>query len=144
MIKYNIRLVKEKEFEYHGGTSPSLVAQFARDFLEADQLPYEAFWVFALDSQNKISGVIEAFRGTLNRSLVHPRDVFQFALLQNADKIIIMHNHPSGNLSPGPQDIEVTNVLVEAGRLLGIKLLDHIIIGGDDYTSLRGRGYIDN
>ena len=75
------------------------------------------------------------FKGTLNYSLIHPREVFKEAYMLSASAIICVHNHPSGNVKPSIQDLESTNNLVEIGRIHGIKLLDHIIIGNDNYYS---------
>jgi DNA repair protein RadC len=80
--------------------------------------------------------------GTLEASLVHPRDVFHEALLEPAAGVILIHNHPSGNPSPSEEDLRVTKQLVEAGRLLGIKVYDHIILAGEDYRSLADEGLI--
>lgn len=79
--------------------------------------------------------------GTLSSSLVHPREVYKAAILSNSGSIILAHNHPSGDPTPSRQDIEVTNRMKEAGELLGIELMDHIIIGHDDrYVSLKSTG----
>jgi DNA repair protein RadC len=80
--------------------------------------------------------------GTLEASLVHPRDVFHEALLELAAGVILIHNHPSGNPSPSEEDLRITKQLVEAGRLLGIKVYDHIILAGETYRSLVDDGLI--
>jgi DNA repair protein RadC len=82
------------------------------------------------------------FIGSLNASIVHPREVFKEALKRSAASIICMHNHPSGDPSPSREDIEVTKRLVECGKLIGIDLLDHIIIGEQKYVSLKEKGYL--
>ena len=78
----------------------------------------------------------------LNKAIVHPREVFKTAILSNAASIMAFHNHPSGETTPSQQDIQLTNRLYEAGELLGIKLLDHLIIGDGTFTSLKEKGYL--
>ena len=80
--------------------------------------------------------------GTLNHSLIHPREIFRGAILDNAHSIICVHNHPSGNLEPSSEDIAVTKQLKEAGSIIGISLLDHIIVSKNGVQSLRGLGYL--
>jgi len=100
----------------------------------------EVFGILILDTKNKIVAVHEISRGALNASMVHPREVFKPAVLHNAAAIICFHNHPSGDPKPSKEDIETTNRLVEAGKIMGIEVLDHIIVGDDKYTSLKERG----
>lgn len=102
----------------------------------------EVFGILILDTKNKIVAVHEISRGTLNASMVHPREVFKPAVLHNAAAIICFHNHPSGEPKPSKEDIETTNRLVEAGKIMGIEVLDHIIVGDDKYTSLKEMGVI--
>jgi DNA repair protein RadC len=94
-----------------------------------------------MNTKNKVIGVFEISHGNVNSSVLGTREVFQKALLANAVSIILMHNHPSGDPTPSRQDIEVTKKVAEAGNLIGIELLDHIIIG-DSYTSLKEKGYL--
>lgn len=79
--------------------------------------------------------------GTLSASIVHPREVFKPAILKSAAAIIAVHNHPSTDLTPSPEDVEITRRLVRAGELLGIRVLDHLIICDDEYVSLRDEGH---
>lgn len=102
----------------------------------------EVFFVLLLDSQNGLKDDVELSRGTLNASLVHPREVFKAAIDGMAASVIVVHNHPSGNREPSREDIEITKQLSEAGRLIGIPLHDHIIIAGDGFTSLAERGLL--
>jgi len=97
----------------------------------------EVFGILILNTTHKIVAVHEIGRGTLNASMVHPREVFKPAVLHNAAAIICFHNHPSGEPKPSKEDIETTNRLVEAGKIMGIEVLDHIIVGDDKYTSLK-------
>ena len=79
---------------------------------------------------------------SIKLSSIHPREVFKTAILSNAASIMAFHNHPSGETTPSQQDIQLTNRLYEAGELLGIKLLDHLIIGDGTFTSLKEKGYL--
>ncbi|GIN87863.1 hypothetical protein J6TS2_42490 [Heyndrickxia sporothermodurans] len=79
----------------------------------------------------------------INASLVHPREVFKSAILNNASSVIVAHQHPSGDIAPSKEDINVTKRLAEAGKLLGIEVLDHLVVNSDtSFTSLKERGYI--
>lgn len=108
----------------------------------AEQLGYlkskkqECFVVLTLDGANRLIDNAIVFQGTLTQSLVHPREIFAKAIEDRAAKIMVAHNHPSGNLEPSLEDVEVTEKLKEAGRLMGIEVLDHIIVGKNGYWSM--------
>jgi DNA repair protein RadC len=102
----------------------------------------ESFWVLLLDSKNALMHEEELTVGTLNASLVHPREVFKVAIDRTAAAVIVVHNHPSGNREPSAEDVSITRQLVEAGKIIGIPLHDHIIVAGDAYTSLAERGLL--
>ena len=102
----------------------------------------EVFIVLTLTSTNNLIREIELTRGILNSSLVHPREVFRQALADAAAGIIVLHNHPSGEVQPSGEDRQITRRLVEAGELMNIPVLDHIIIGGSGYYSFREGGLI--
>ncbi len=102
----------------------------------------EVFKVLLLNRANRFIREVSISEGTLDASIVHPRDVFREALLEPAAGIILIHNHPSGNPSPSEEDLRITKQLVDAGRLLGIKIYDHIILAGEDYRSLADEGLI--
>jgi DNA repair protein RadC len=102
----------------------------------------EVFKVLLLNRANRLIKEVTISEGTLEASIVHPRDVFREALLEPAAGIILIHNHPSGNPSPSEEDLRITKQLVEAGRLLGIKVYDHIILGGESHRSLADEGLI--
>ena len=102
----------------------------------------EVFRVLLLSRSNRLIKEVTISEGTLDASIVHPRDVFREALLESAAGVILLHNHPSGNPSPSDEDIRITKQLVEAGRVMGIKVFDHIILGGEDYRSLADEGLI--
>lgn len=100
----------------------------------------EEFWVMALNSNLQLLQLDMLFRGTVDKCLVHPRDVFRFACLHNATSLIIAHNHPSGDPLPSLQDINLTKKLIKASHLLEIPILDHIIISHSGYSSLADYG----
>jgi len=102
----------------------------------------EVFKVLLLNRANRFIKEVFISEGTLDASIVHPRDVFREALLEPAAGIILIHNHPSGNPSPSDEDLRITKQLVEAGRLLGIKVYDHIILAGESYRSLADEGLL--
>jgi DNA repair protein RadC len=101
----------------------------------------EYFLALHLDGKNRIICVDMISSGSLNQSIVHPRETFKTALLSSAAAIILMHNHPTGDPTPSPEDIEVTKRLKEAGDILGIRILDHMIIGST-YYSFTERGLL--
>ncbi|GFO56718.1 DNA repair protein RadC [Geomonas sp. Red276] len=101
----------------------------------------EYFIALHLDGKNRILAVDICSVGSLNQSIVHPREVFKTALLSSAAAVILMHNHPTGDPTPSTEDLEVTRRLREAGDLLGIKVLDHIIVGSSYYSFVE-RGVI--
>jgi DNA repair protein RadC len=100
----------------------------------------EEFWVLYLDTQNRVLSERRLTIGLLNSSLVHPREVFGPAVAQSAASVVLVHNHPSGDPEPSPEDVRVTCQLVESGRLLGIPVRDHVILGDGRYVSLMERG----
>ena len=95
-----------------------------------------------LDTKNNIIRTKDVFTGTLNSSLIHPREIFREAVKFGSANIIISHNHPSGNPEPSKEDINVSIRIKECGEIMGINLLDHIIIGRNNYTSLKEKGII--
>jgi DNA repair protein RadC len=102
----------------------------------------EVFRVLLLNRANRLVKEVTVSEGTLEASIVHPRDVFREALLEPAAGIILIHNHPSGNPTPSEEDLRITKQLVDAGRLLGIKVYDHLILAGETYRSLADEGLI--
>lgn len=100
-------------------------------------LKQEIFVVLLLDSKNKIIKNDTISKGTLNASLIHPREIFRSAIKESANSIILVHNHPSGDPAPSKEDEEITKRLFKAGELLDINVLDHIIIGKDSYYSFK-------
>jgi len=107
-----------------------------------EDLPVEEFHVAVLDSQHRLERDITVTRGILNSSLVHPREVFREAIAERAAAIILVHNHPSGDPTPSPDDRVVTEQLVQAGKLLDIPVQDHVIIGRGRYISFAEAGLL--
>jgi DNA repair protein RadC len=109
--------------------------------LLADQ-PAEVFAMLCLSTKHRVIAFHEVSRGTLDSTLVHPREVFKAALLANAAAIVVSHNHPSGDPSPTIDDVEITTRLAAAGEILGIAVLDHIVVGDGRYFSFKEAGRI--
>ncbi|MPW24841.1 DNA repair protein RadC [Alkalibaculum sp. M08DMB] len=105
-------------------------------------LNQEYFKIILLDTKNQITSIETVTIGTLNASLVHPREVFRIAINKSSSSIIIVHNHPSGDPCPSEEDKRITNRLLDAGEIIGIKLLDHLIIGYDNYVSFKELGLL--
>jgi|YNPBryantNP2012_1023418.scaffolds.fasta_scaffold01546_6 DNA repair protein RadC len=102
----------------------------------------EYFYVLFLDTKNRIISYELVSVGTLNASLIHPREVFRGAITSCANSVILVHNHPSGDCEPSLHDKKVTGTLVEAGRIIGIDVLDHVIIGSGRYLSFKEKGLL--
>lgn len=100
----------------------------------------EYFLTVLLDTRAQVIKICEISVGSLDTSIVHPREVFKEAISASAASVILVHNHPSGDLTPSAEDIGLTKRLAEAGTLVGIEVLDHIIIGDGNYVSLKGKG----
>ena len=138
----SIKMVKESSFLYQTRTisSPKDAYEMIKDQLQ--DLDREQFIIACLNTKNEPTNITVVSVGTLNKAIVHPREVFKTAILSNAASIMAFHNHPSGETTPSQQDIQLTHRLYEAGELLGIKLLDHLIIGDGTFTSLKEKGYL--
>ncbi|HZG87052.1 RadC family protein [Paenibacillus sp.] len=118
--------------------SPQDVAALVREDLR--YLQQEHFVVLFLNTKNRVVGRETLSVGSLNATIVHPREVYRAAIKRSAASIICVHNHPSGDPTPSPEDIQLTHRLSEAGHIIGIELLDHVIIGDRSYVSLKERG----
>ena len=138
----SIKMVKESSFLYQTRQilSPNDAYEMIKEQLEG--LDREQFIIACLNTKNEPTNISVVAVGSLNKAIVHPREVFKTAILSNAASIMAFHNHPSGETTPSQQDIQLTNRLYEAGELLGIKLLDHLIIGDGTFTSLKEKGYL--
>ena len=105
-------------------------------------LKKEMFKALLLDTKNQVIKIVLVSIGSLNASIVHPREVYSEAIKCGCNSVIFVHNHPSGDPSPSPEDIETTKRLSNAGEILGIKVLDHIVLGDGKYVSLKDKGII--
>lgn len=145
MTKYRLELVKEESHKYEVETiisCPKDIYEVLTKVCRIQCNAEEVVILITLNTKNIVTGYFEVHRGTINTSLVHPREVFKRALLNNARYIIVAHNHPSGDPNPSKEDLQITERLKEAGNLLGINLLDHIIVGEDKYISLKEKGVL--
>ena len=141
--RYDIRLVRDGRLTLEDtpiirrpeDTLPILAA-------ELSELAYERFIALALSTKNHVIAVLPVSNGSLNASIVHPRELFQRAILSNCASLILAHNHPSGDPNPSPEDIQLTRKLIDAGVLLDISVLDHIVLGYGRYVSFKERGLI--
>lgn len=123
-------------------TDSDNVAELVRETIGEDIGTQEHFVLITLNGSSEVIRAESVFIGTLNQSLVHPREIFRRALLDNAAAIIISHNHPSGQLEASIEDKRITKRLKEVGTLMGIELLDHIIVTENGYLSLRENGIL--
>ena len=145
-----LRLVREGAFPApHGYPEAGTPVRSPRDVWQlmapyAEREVAESFWVLPLNSQHRLSvpGPVVITRGILDSSLVHPREVFRAAIEASAAAIILAHNHPSGDPTPSADDRAVTEQLVEAGKLLDLPVLDHVILGRGRFTSFADRGLL--
>lgn len=138
----SVKLVREGSVLYKERRvqSPADAYKLLKPLLaDADR---EVFVVVCLDTKNQPTAMHVCHVGSLNASIVHPREVFKSAILANAASVLVAHNHPSTDPTPSREDIEVTKRLVEAGRIVGIELLDHVIVGGERFVSLKEKGYV--
>jgi len=126
--------------------SPTDMARMMRPIFHG--LRQEEFHVILLNANNRIVKDVMVTRGLADRSMVHAREVFREAIVANASRIVLAHNHPSGDLTPSPNDIHTTGGLVEAGKIIGIEVIDHVIMGSrtgqreKDYLSFREENLI--
>jgi DNA repair protein RadC len=111
--------------------------------LSMRDLPHEEFHVLLLNTQNEVIRALQVTRGTLDASLVHPREVFRSAITESAASVILVHNHPSGDPTPSSEDRAVTRQLRSAGTVVGIEVLDHVIIGERRYVSFAESGLLE-
>lgn len=124
-------LVREGDGRKEKITAASDVFELMKDMRGEAQ---EVMKVLCLSTKNEVVGITEVSRGTVNSSLVHPREIFKAAILSNATSIIMVHNHPSGDPKPSDDDLIITRKLLKAGDVLMIDILDHVIIGDSFYS----------
>lgn len=118
--------------------SPSDAYDILQSFL--GPLDHEELWILELDTRNRVLTLTKLYQGSLNSSQVRVGEIFKRAILDSAASIILAHNHPSSDVSPSPDDIAVTRAIVQAGKLLDIDVLDHLVIGRNIYFSLKEKG----
>lgn len=128
-------LAPEERPEIHSPSDAAALVQYEMGALEQEELR-----VFLLDTRNRVLQIPTIYRGSLNSSQVRVGELFKSAIRRNAASIIIVHNHPSGDPKPSPDDVALTRNVVQAGELLDIEVLDHIVIGGGQFISLKERG----
>lgn len=126
--------------EFKRITSPREVANMLYGEMGASN--QEVLKLIILNTKNEVVKIKDVFKGSLNSSLVHPREIFNEAIRSSAASIIICHNHPSGDPTPSSEDIKVTTRINQSGEIIGIKLIDHIIIGRNNYVSLKEKGIL--
>lgn len=138
----SIKMVREASMLYNIRkiTSPADAVEIGRRLL--DDSDREQLLVCCLDTKNQPTVLNVVSVGSLSSSICHPREIFKVAILSNAASVILYHNHPSGDPSPSSEDISITTRLKECGKLLGIELIDHIIIGDERYCSLKEKGML--
>lgn len=139
-LEFGRRLSGINNFEKISLNSPDSVANYLYDYYR--HIDREEFIVILLDTKNKIIRVETVSTGTLNKSIVHPRDVFRRAISYNANSVILAHNHPSGDPEPSREDLDITSRLIDVGKLIGINVLDHIVVGLNRYVSIREKNLI--
>jgi DNA repair protein RadC len=137
----SLRMVREKTSILYPDRvirKPEDAADLFRQFIgDCDR---ESFCIICLNTKNEPTALHQVSCGTLNASLVHPRETFKLAILSNSASIIAAHNHPSGEPTPSSEDVELTERLRDSGTLLGIELLDHIILGNGNFVSMKEQG----
>ncbi|MFV8830139.1 JAB domain-containing protein [Alkalihalobacterium sp. APHAB7] len=139
-IKQDIREI-QAPFASYSIRSPHDAAELAKSYI-ADE-DREVFLVMCLNTKNKVIGLHKAHVGSLNSCVIHPREIFKAAILNNACSIVVSHQHPSGDTVASREDLEVTKNLVEAGKILGIEVLDHLIVSPTEaFNSLKSNGYM--
>ena len=138
--KLPVRFLKEYQEGKITIRSPRDVSKLAINIIGDEDR--EVFLVMGLNIKNEVVAVHRCHIGSLNASIVSPREIFKMAILNNCGAIIVAHNHPSNNCSPSKEDLDVTKRLVECGSIMGIDLLDHLIVSENSFISLKEKGYI--
>jgi DNA repair protein RadC len=144
---FKLMLVKEDAGIYdcdkRAVTSKEAV-EILRKVCNITDSPMEKFYLLCLSSRGDVIGIHMMSQGNVNTSVIHPREIFQRAILNNATSIILAHNHPSGDPDPSADDIEVTKLLMKASEVMGIQILDHLVVGDESYVSMADRGLLND
>ncbi len=135
MFKYKLCLAREESFEYIGKANDSNSAYTILKAFGATTEPEEKVWLLTISTNGEVTGIFEVAHGGISSAHVEIASIFKMALLANATSIILAHNHPSGDPTPSGHDYKLTRAVRQAGDILGIKLLDHIVVGYDSYES---------
>lgn len=153
LTKYNVELdenlhnslIKESASNYpvEKFTSPETITKMLCAVFQMDKKAEEYLYLLSLNTKGKLLGVFEVSHGTVNVSLVNPREIFIRALLTGASNIILAHNHPSGDITPSKDDLSTTKRIEECGKIMGVPLLDHLIIGNNSFYSMKQCGIIN-
>ena len=138
----SLKMIKESSVLYANRriSKPNEIVDLLKIFLE--DCDREKLIVCCLNTKNEPTSISVVSVGSLNTSIVHPREVFKTAVMSNSASIILAHNHPSSDVTPSKEDIDITERIKQGGNILGIKLLDHLILGDGKYLSLLEKGYI--
>ena len=132
----------EEYTNYSSLSSPESVADLVNTLYNLCDLTEEYVYLLAVDTKNVPIGAFEVSHGTVDCSVVAPREIFMRALLCGAAKIVLAHNHPSGNVNPSSEDIKLTERIKQAGDIMGMPLLDHIIVGDNEFFSFKQENYM--
>ena len=143
-ISRRVKKQDSDENRIKASREPIIKPDVAAELLRNEILNYdiEHFFVLSFDVRNKLISINEASTGTLTASLVHPRETYEFAIRNHAAQIIVGHNHPSCDPEPSEDDIKITKRLYDAGKIMGIELIDHIIVTKDSFKSLKNLGIL--
>lgn len=139
---FELRMVKIYETKMVRITEPEDIVEVFEDVFFMSELAEEMMIMACLNTKNEVVGLFKVSQGSLNASIAHPREIFKRAVLANANSIILGHNHPSGDVTLSDEDINVTERVIKAGEILGIKLLDHVVMAGGDFISMGVEGII--
>ena len=137
ILKNKLIMIQEQSFKYNEKISSTInIINFIRNIIKLQQEPEEVIILIGMDCKNNIIGFTDVSRGTINASQTTGREIFKRAVLMNCNKMIIAHNHPSGDPTPSTADIKMTNEIEKFAKYLDIQLLDHIVIGDNENYSI--------
>ena len=139
---WKLRMVKEAEIPYRAISNPDDIFEFLTDSLKLNTATEEYMYMLTTDNHGNVTSVSQVSHGDLGSSVASAQSIFKRALISNAATIILCHNHPSGHTEPSEDDIRTTRRLADAGDLLGVRVLDHIIVGHGEYFSFKKEGLL--
>lgn len=145
---YKLMMVKEKSVRYELEdrliSRPENAVNLINAICNLNQCSEEYFYMICLNVKNRVIGVHLISKGTLDTTIVHPREIFKTAILNNASSIMLIHNHPSGNATPSTEDIKMTQRIQQSCEIIGIDLMDHLIVADDSYASFKELGLLSS